>query len=276
MYILIFIFGFVAISLWSFWITISPPKVAINQTPNQFNLPAREVAITTKDGLKLSAWFVPSPETKRALILLHGYPADKGDMLFTASSLYPDFSLLLLDLRYFGKSQGSFTTLGLKERFDVEAALDFLESKKFDRVGVFGFSLGGAAALLSAADDSRIKALATYAAFSDLRTLGLENYSRLPILKYPFVELMLLWGKILFREDIVKLSPLNAATNISVPVLLIHSKEDEQISFGHALRLKKSLDRNPKAEFYFLEKGGHGELPIEFEQRLKDFFEKSL
>ena len=275
LYFLVFVLGFVGVSLWSFWLVVRPAKIIFNQSPSDFNLTAEELTLETEDGINLSAWFVDSEE-KRALVLLHGYPAEKSDMLSIASSLHHDFALLLLDFRYFGKSEGYYTTLGVKERLDLQAALNFLESKGYEQIGVMGFSLGGATALLTAAEDKRIDSVVSYAAFSDLRILGQETYSRLFVLKYPLVELMLLWSRVLSGETVTSLSPLNAAKNITVPVFIVHTKKDEQISFSHAMRLKESLAENQKAEFYFPEQGLHGELPVDFNSRIKNFFERTL
>ena len=87
---------------------------------------------------------------------------------------------------------------------------------------------------------------------------------------------MLFWSRLLFKESMVKISPENATAKLNIPVFIIHSREDEQISFGHAERLKKALSPNPNAEFYFIEKGLHGELPLDFDSRVKEFFKKSL
>lgn len=311
LYALIFVTGMVLVSLWSLSLALRPPKIIGNQTPSDFGMDWQEVQISTQDGLQLSAWFIPllseasalKPDNgeeflekqtgpsgrrvtgfiptnndadKRALILIHGYPAEKSDLLSIAKSLHDKFSLLLLDLRYFGKSEGKYSTLGLKEQLDLKTSLDLLESKGYKNLGVFGLSLGGAVAILTASRDSRIKAIASYGAFSDLKTLGEETYSRLWILKKPLVRLMVIWYRVLLGEWTNQISPVRAAANLNIPIFLIHSKKDEQISFTHAQALQYALRGNPKAEFYFLEEGLHGELPLDFDSRLKEFFEKSL
>ncbi len=290
LYLFIFIVGFIGVSLFSFWLVVRPPKIVIPYTPEAFGLPAEEVFIKTDDGLKLAAWFIPRlhrvaatstdrlklRQSESAIVLLHGYPAEKADMLPIAASLHPHFSTLLVDLRSFGKSEGRFTTLGLRERSDLKQAVDFLAGRGFTEIGVFGFSIGGAIGLTTAAEDGRIKAVAAYAPFSDLRVLGYETYGTLPIIKYPLVELMILWGRIVLGGDVTKPSPAEVAGKLSIPVFLIHSRGDEQISFTHAERLKESLSKNPKAEFYFQDRGRHGELPPDFEERLIEFFKKHL
>lgn len=276
---ILFSAGFIAVSIVNFLLFIRPSKIAANLTTGQFNLPADPVTLITDDGLKLSAWFIESPAAKtqrRALIFLHGYPAEKSDMLPIASSFYPDFSLFLLDLRYFGESEGYYTTLGIKEPKDVQLALNFLEQKGYESIGVFGFSFGGAVGILTAARDRRVDAVSAYAAFADAKLLGYEAYRSLFIFKYPLVELMALWGRLLFGEWIGEASPLAAAKELTIPVFLIHSKEDEQIPFTHAKLLEKALADNKRVETYFFEQGLHGHLPFDFSQRVKAFFEGAL
>lgn len=275
LYLSLFLGGFIAVSLLSFFLAIRPPRIEGGAEPESFGLRAEEITLTAPDGTALSAWWIPG-ETKHTVIFLHGYPADKSDMLSLAAPLAPDFSLLLLDLRYFGKSGGSFTTLGLKERRDMKAAVDFLKKKGVAHIGVFGFSLGGATAILAAAEDPRIEAVATYAAFSRLRRIAHESYGTLGPLKYPLVFLMELWARILFGASLSDVAPEDAARLLTIPVFVIHGREDEQISFIHAEHLTESLRANPRAELYLFDKGLHGELPFDFSLRLKQFFEKSL
>ena len=276
-YLFIFVFGFIFVSLWSFWLIIQPKKITTNRTPSNYSLFYETIEIETIDEKKLSGWMINSDkEEKKAVIFLHGYPADKSDMLDIAAYLHPEFSLLLLDLRYFGESEGFCTTLGAKEREDVKRAIDFLENKGFENIGIFGFSFGGAIGIQTASEDKRVKALASYAAYSDTKDLGLELYRNLPVLKYPLIELMSFWSKTFFKTSIKDLSPKKAAENIDIPVFLIHTKQDELISFKHVEVLKEKLKNNKNAEFYFPDEGLHGELPIDFNEKLKDFFIRSF
>ncbi|MDP3727375.1 MAG: alpha/beta fold hydrolase, partial [bacterium] len=237
LYLSLFLGGFMLVSLVSFFLAIRPPRIEGGAKPESFSLRAEEIILTAPDGTALSAWWIPG-ETKRTVIFLHGYPADKSDMLSLAAPFAPTFSLLLLDLRYFGNSGGAFTTLGLKERRDIKVALDFLKERGAEHIGVFGFSLGGATAILAAAEDSRIEAVATYAAFSRHRRIAHEAYRTLGPLKYPLVFFMELWAAILFGASPTSAAPEDALRGLTIPVLVIHGREDEQISFLHAEQLK--------------------------------------
>jgi pimeloyl-ACP methyl ester carboxylesterase len=270
-YVAVFAGAFVIFSLVSFWLAVRPPRIAIPLGPGDYGLKVETVTITADDGVRLAAWLLPRAGAP-ALVLLHGYPAEKADLLPIAAALSPRFTVLLLDQRYFGQSGGRATTIGFRERGDLRRAIDVLAARGFTEVGVFGFSLGGAVALLTAAEDPRIRAVAAYAPFADLRTLGYELYGWLWYLKYPFVGLLRGWSFLFFGHDITAISPERAARALSVPVMLVASRQDEQIPFAHAERLRRVLARDTRSEFVFMDRGRHGELPRGFEASLAQFF----
>jgi uncharacterized protein len=267
--------AFVVLSLVSFWLAVRPPRVTIPLTPAEVRLAVEEVTVHAADGVRLAAWLGARPGAP-AIILLHGYPANKADMLPLAATLAPRFTVLLLDLRYFGQSGGRVTTLGVRERDDLRRTIDVLTSRGVETVGVFGFSLGGAIALAAAADDPRIRAVAAYSPFADLRTLAHELYAWMGPLRYPFVGLMRLWSRLFLGIDVTAAAPVLAARRLSIPVYLIASRQDEQIPFRHAERLREALAGNPRAEFEFMDRGLHGALGLEVERRLERFFERWL
>jgi pimeloyl-ACP methyl ester carboxylesterase len=267
--------AFVTLSLVSFWLAVRPPRLAVALTPADVKLAVEEMWIETADGLRLSAWLSPKPGAP-AIVLLHGYPAEKADMLPLAAALARRFTVLLVDLRYFGRSQGRVTTLGFRERDDLRRAIDALARRGHDRVGVFGFSLGGAIAITTAVEEPRIGALAAYSPFADLRMLAHELYAWMGPLRYPFVGLMRLWSRLFLGADVTAYPPVVAAGRLSIPVYLMASRDDEQIPFRHAERLREALAANPRAEYEFLDRGRHGFMAPDVEQRLEQFFLQAL
>jgi pimeloyl-ACP methyl ester carboxylesterase len=266
----------VLLSLWIFWTAVRPPRLTIPGTPRDYGLAAEDVALTTADGVTLAGWLIPAAAGDApAIVVLHGYPANKADLLPIAGALNARFTVLLVDFRSFGASGGRVTTLGFRERADLRAAVDALARRGHTRIGVFGYSLGGAVALLGAAEDPRIRAVAAWAPFADLRVLARELYSVVWVLKYPFVELMVLWGRLFLGGDITRPSPEMAAARLTIPVQLWASRDDDQIPFGHAERLRRALAGNPRAEFAF-GRGLHNERAEGFERRLVEFFARSL
>ncbi len=83
-------------------------------------------------------------------------------------------------------------------------------------------------------------------------------------------------GNIFLGIDIKETSPVKTARAINIPVLIIHSKNDEVIPFSHALLIKGALKDNPQAEFWFEENLIHGQLNLNYQKRIEKFFERHL
>ncbi len=112
--------------------------------------------------------------------------------------------------------------------------------------------------------------------------MALELY-RIPVLKYPLTGLTGLWAKIFLGIDLKKVSPAESTKNLDIPILIIHSKNDEVIPFKNALLIQETLKHNPKSEFWFPARsaGGeeslsHGQFGGEYQKRIEEFFEKYL
>ena len=120
-------------------------------TPSEFSLDYEEISLHTSDGLTLCAWWIPSPGSTRAVIIMHGHGGSMDYDVHRAVSLHQaGFSVLLFDFRAHGRSQGWLASFGYYERRDVQAAVSFLSAQGVERIGLLGFSYGGIAAMLSA------------------------------------------------------------------------------------------------------------------------------
>jgi dipeptidyl aminopeptidase/acylaminoacyl peptidase len=131
------------------------------------------------------------------------------------------------------------------------------------RLGLLGHSRGGGTAILKAAQDDRIKSVATWAAVSDferhLRPPDLEEWlrtGRTDILNARTGEILPLYLDI--RNDYyANESRLNieaAAKKIQIPQLIVHGTHDEAVPLRDAEALKIW---NPFAEFVELHGAGH-------------------
>lgn len=263
-------------SLAAFWSYIHPPKIISATMPEDFGLEYEDISFRTADNITLRGWFIASPnENAKTIIVLHGWPADKGNILPFATPLHPQYNLLLFDFRALGKSEGRYSTIGAKETQDLKAALSYLESRGIKEAGIWGFSMGGAVAFMVAADDPRIQAIASDSSYARLDWMAAEAFA-LPGLRHPLAFATRLWGMLFFRIDAAHVSPVEAARQLDIPVLLIHSRQDNVIPFSHALALQEALQSNRQAEFWFRETGLHGQIGEEYLQKLRAFFEKSL
>lgn len=278
----LFVLGFFLLftSLWGFYSSIRPPKIVSDITPKNLGLDYEEVSFTTNDGVTLVGWWIPSSASafdgkEKTIILLHGYPADKGDILPALAFLNKEYNLLLFDFRYLGQSGGSHSTVGAKETADLTASIQYLKTRGIDEVGVWGFSLGGAVALMTAPSAPEIKAIVSESSYASLDHMSRELY-RIPLLKYPLAYLTGLWAKTFLGIDMEKISPAESAEKLKIPVLIVHSKNDGVIPFKNALLIQASLRNNPRSEFWFQENLIHGQFDEEYQKRIGDFFDKNL
>src|SRR6266436_289023 len=275
-FVLIVFLVLIFISLWGFYSSIRPPKIISSITPRDLKMDYEDVSFKTEDGLTLRGWYIPSAKkTEKTLILLHGYPADKGNILPPLAFLHDDFNLLLFDFRYLGKSEGSYSTAGAKEVEDLLAAVQFLKSRGVNEVGVWGFSMGGAVVLMAIEKAPEIRAVISESSYSSLSEMTFELL-RIPVLNYPIAYLVSLWAKLFLGIDVGEVSPADRIRKTTVPILLIHSSADAVIPFSHARRLQQALAKNPRAEFWFNDQFAHGELGSDYRTRIKDFFLKHL
>jgi uncharacterized protein len=266
----------IIISLWGFYSSIRPPKIISSITPRDLKMNYQDVSFKTADGLTLRGWYIPAAKsTEKTLILLHGYPADKGNILPALAFLHDDFNLLLFDFRYLGKSEGSYSTAGAKEVEDLLAAIQFLKSRGVKEVGVWGFSMGGAVALMAIEKAPEIRAVISESSYASLAAMALELL-RIPLLNYPIAYLVGVWAKLFLGIDVREASPADRIRNTTIPILLIHSSADAVIPFSHARLLQQALAKNPNAEFWFHEDFAHGQLASDYRPRIKDFFLKHL
>ena len=274
--VLIVLSVLIIISLWGFYSSIRPPKIISSITPRDLKMDYQDVSFKTADGLTLRGWYIPcAKETQKTLILLHGYPADKGNILPALAFLHEDFNLLLFDFRYLGQERGQLFD-GRSQRSRRSPRGHSISQKqrgqRSRRVGIFhGWRRGFDGDRESPRDQSghlRIK-------LRQPRGNGFRAF-RIPVLNYPIAYLVGFWAKLFLGIDVRDASPADRIRNTTIPILLIHSSADAVIPFSHARLLQQALAKNPNAEFWFHEDFAHGQLASDYRTRIKDFFLKHL
>ncbi|HSK30278.1 MAG TPA: alpha/beta fold hydrolase [Candidatus Limnocylindria bacterium] len=274
--ILIIIIFLIVFSLWGFYSSIRPPKIISSLTPSHLKMAYEDVSFQTADGLTLSGWFIRSARvTGKTLVLLHGYPADKGNILPALAFLQEDFNLLLFDFRYLGQSEGSYSTAGAKEVEDLLAAVRFLNGRGIEKVGVWGFSMGGAVALMAFEKAPGIRAVVAESSYASLGKMASRLFP-MPLLNHATGYLVGLWAKLFLGIDLDDVSPEVRVRDSAIPILLIHSTADNVIPFSHAESLRQALAGNAQAEFWFHEEFAHGQLSPDYQSRVREFFHKHL
>jgi len=124
------------------------------------------------EGLRLRTWARQGLDARAAVVIVHGL----GDSLETYVDRADGLSrrghtVLLVDLRAHGASEGRYTTLGGREREDVRAAMEAL--RKAGRAGagliLMGHSMGAVAVLRAAVGQPDVRAVIVEAPYDNYR-----------------------------------------------------------------------------------------------------------
>jgi pimeloyl-ACP methyl ester carboxylesterase len=189
--------------------------------------------VVTSDGIRIAGWYIPSAAgdgpCAPTIVLVHGWGANKSDMLRYADHLHDAFNLVLFDLRSSGRSTGSRATLGVHEQRDLHAILDWLERAKGPTaIGVLGDSGGAATAISQARTDRRIGALVLDSAHARAANPIGEGVRSAGHPKYPGVWATLLVTWLRAGVNLAGADPIRAIPHLGDrPVLLLHGTADD-------------------------------------------------
>ncbi len=204
------------------------PVKEISLTPAAIQLPYEDVRIATQDGEHIAGWFIPAgddagkPASGCALLFFHGNAGNISHRLDSIAIFHKlGFSQLIIDYRGFGQSTGEPSVNGTL--LDAAAAWKWLtETKGFTpgRIVIFGRSLGGGVAAAQAARTPP-RALILESTFTRLYDVASDMFPWLPV-------------RLFLPQDYD--TPGNLA-KVRVPLLVVHSPDDEVISYRLGRRL---------------------------------------
>lgn len=198
------------------------PARAMVATPAEVGLGYEEVSLTTADGEKLHAWFIPAREERAVLLFFHGNAGNISHRLESLRIFHElGLEVLIIDYRGYGRSSGRPSEEGLYR--DAEAAYDYLTRERGvppEHLLVFGRSLGAAVGA-HLASQRPVGGLILESGFTSVPDLGAQHY--------PFLPVRLLAR---YRYD-----TQGALSKVTAPVLVIHSADDDIIPFSHGRAL---------------------------------------
>jgi len=235
-----------------------PPRNTQILDPDDVLLRADEVDLRAADGVSLSGWFVKGRPDRPVIILCHDLGAARSSLLNSAAALSRGgFPLFLLDFRGHGRSGGNGSTLGIEERLDILAVVDFLSGRPAtvtDRFGVWGTGMGAYAGALAALENSRITALALDSIYpdvaSELDRLALQG---VPQAARPALRLLRLFYEPYYRFKLGRYSLRHNLADLGGRDLLFIAGADDPARLEQEKLLYAQLPDNPSGDKNFLE-----------------------
>jgi uncharacterized protein len=211
-------------------------------TPAAAGFPqAEEVALTTADGVHISAWHVAPQDGKPVIIYMHGNGGSLQHRVERFRRLVADgIGLVALEYRGYGGNEGSPSEQGLIA--DAEAAYAFAAARyAVPQLVLWGESLGSGVAVALAAEKP-VGRVILEAPFTSAEAVGARHYWYLP------VRLLM---KDQFRSD-------RRIGAVTAPLLILHGVHDRVVPYTMGEKLF-DLANQPKYIVRFLD-GGHDDL----------------
>ncbi len=233
--------------LWYLW-----PFVAATQAEERVAFPSRR-------GNRL-AGVLHTPampaRMRPGVILCHGMESTKegtkhrrlGERLASRG-----IAALRFDFSYVGESEGDFADLTFRgEVEDLGGAWDFLRERVAGSIGVLGSSMGGAVALLFAADEPGVRALATIAAvahperiLAELRPAELGRWRKEGVVSLGGVRL-----RSTFLDDVETLDVIAACRKVCCPTFIVHGDADRVVPCSDAAEIADALGGEHEVRIY--------------------------
>jgi len=241
--------------------------------------PPEEHWLTTEDGISLRAWYYPS-KNGAAILALGGISGSLGDSLPPVKTIIEaGYGVLQIDSRACAKPQAR-VTLGADETYDAATGLDFLLARPEvdpDKIGAFGFSMGGVTLIRATARHPQIQALIAEGGYDQLGAHIVQpsiDHS-LPRRIFLYTVAGIFWAQTGVNPWAI--NPLDEISQISPrPVFLIYG-EHEIARGGGQLQFDAAIE--PKS-LWIVPGGDHGNnaqvAGKDYNRKVLEFFNKTL
>ena len=221
----------------------------------------KRVSIRSYDRKKLSARLYENGEGAPVAILMHGYRAEaQNDFCGIMPILRRlGYTILLIDERACGKSEGVTITFGVKERKDCLSWIRYVQHHFGEKTKIllYGVSMGAATVMMagSLGLPESVEAIVEDCGYTTPKEIILKTAKDMGLpanFLYPFARI----GAWLFGGfDIEAASPLESVMQLKIPLLILHGYQDGFVPYSMGCRLFDTCTGPKRMETF--EKGEH-------------------
>lgn len=197
-----------------------------------------EHRIKSYDGLTLYGRYLKNGDSKKTVMLFHGYRSC-GEKDFSGSFKYyvdSGFNVLLVDQRSHGNSEGNIISFGVKESRDVITWLDYILKTYGDDKEIFiiGLSMGAATVKFSTRFKmpDNVKGIIVDCGFNSpekiIRKVAKQNFHINGFLLMPALNILC---KVFGKFSVYEICSEVALKSFNKPVLFIHGTGDDFVPY---------------------------------------------
>lgn len=239
------------------------PQQTLLRTPADIGLQYRDIVIQGKAG-RLHGWYLPTQGAAYGTVLYAHGNAENVSTHIGGVYWLPaaGFNVIIFDYRGYGRSEGEPSAPGLVQ--DTRTFVQYaktLPEVRADGLVVYGQSLGGSVLISAVAgmqDTSGIKGMVIESAFSNYRRIAREKLSQF------WLTVLLQWTAYLLVTG--EPDPLEDIARIEgIPLLIIHSHNDEVIPFSHGQALFAAA--NEPKQHWWMEDRYHNQVMNDDQRR---------
>lgn len=222
------------------------PGKTIFMTPDESGMTFEDLFIEVDSGVSINAWFIPAEDARGTVLFCHGNAGTMSHRIETAEIFHSlGLNFLIFDYCGYGRSTGLPPSETQTYR-DAEAAWKYLvETRNIPpgKIVIVGRSMGGPVAAKLAKEHHPALCILE-STFTSIPDMARSRFPFFPTkwlvsIKYPTIDYL--------RE-------------IKIPLLIVHSRDDEIIPY----QMGKDLFASAKEPKYFSAlNGGHNETYFE-------------
>lgn len=207
-------------------------KLTSNESKRWFkNSNYKEVYVKSFDKKKLHAYEIKN-KLNTWVIIVHGYTNSALEMLDVAYNFYKKgYSILLIDQRAHGKSDGVYSTHGFYERKDMLSWIDYINKKKKTKIILYGISMGGTVIMRTVGENLPGNVICAIEDCGFISNYD-QFYNQLKYLKFlpkPIISSFNIFSSIFFGFNIYKFNPEEILMKGKVPFMFIHGSSDKLV-----------------------------------------------
>lgn len=229
-----------------------------------YGIRPRVYSITSYDGLKLKARFIPTESMRAIVILVHGF---RSNPVHDFAGVVQDFNsmgiaCLLPDQRATGESEGKYICYGRKEKYDIRDWARLMD-REYNGVPVIldGVSMGATTVLLASGLKlpENVKGIIADCGFTtagEMFEKVLKDTFKLP--KFPFFYTSRICAKLFLDFDFYDEPTEKALENNRLPILFAHGKRDTFVPYGMSVRNYRCARRYCHSIMFSVEEADHG------------------
>lgn len=219
------------------------------------------ILLTTKDSIKLEAWYIKTPATAKGTVLLfHGHLSKKSSVADEAAAFRQmGYNTLLVDLRAHGGSGGNTCTIGYEESEDVKIAYDYIKSGGEKNIVLWGISMGAASVAKSISDyNLQPSKVILEMPFASILQAAEGRIKMMGLPGQPLATLVTFWGGVENGFWAFNMKPSEFAKKITMPTLLQWGKNDPRVLQEETDAVYKNI--SGKKQLVVYENSGHESL----------------